>query len=93
MKTKFSTVIMPVLLMVLALTSAFGTANSSKEQADFVTQPFELHSELAIPCVMKNQSCSLTVSGTFCRVSQNPANPRLWEKDEDGNCTIALYKP
>ena len=93
MKTKFSTVIMPVLLMVLALTSAFGTSSISKDDSALTPQPFELHSERVVPCVMKSQVCSNTISTTFCKVGQIATNPRLWEKDGDGNCTIALYKP
>lgn len=93
MKSKFSTVIMPVLLMVLALTSAFSTSSISKDDSALVPQPFELHSDRVVPCVMKSQVCSNTIATTFCKVGQIATNPRLWEKDGDGNCTIALYKP
>lgn len=92
MKTNFLKLIVPMLLMVLAFTSAFSTVENSKEQSSFAIVPYEMHPELSEPCVQKTQTCVFTV-GQYCRVGQIGSNPRLWEKDLDGDCTIALYRP
>lgn len=92
MKTIFSKLIVPMLLIVLAITSAFSTVENAKDQSSFVIVPYEMHPELLEPCVQKTQTCVFT-PGTYCRVGQLGSNPRLWEKDEDGDCTIALFRP
>lgn len=82
-----------MLLIVLAITSAFSTVENAKEQNAQAVIPYQMHPELSVPCVQKSQSCTLTVTAQFCRVGQIGSNPRLWEKDQDGDCTIALYRP
>lgn len=82
-----------MLLIVLAFTSAFSTVENARHQGELAVIPYEMHPELAIPCVQKSQSCTLNITAQFCRVGNVASNPRLWEKDQDGDCTIALYRP
>lgn len=82
-----------MLVIVLAVTSAFTTVNSTTKKALLIT-PYEqqiIGGENH--CVQKDQSCSFTTSGIFCRVGQIAGNPRLYEMDANEDCTVPLYKP
>lgn len=78
------------MVVVLAVTSAFSTVGSNDAALQAVI-PHE-QSLGANPCIVKTQPCTLTNTGTLCRVGQFLSNPPLWEM-EDGECIVPLYKP
>lgn len=90
MKTTFSKLILPMLVVVLAVTSAFKSVDDS-----LLIRPHEqvISSGVITDCIQKSQSCSLTVSGTFCRVGQIAGNPRLYDMNANEECVVPLYKP
>lgn len=93
MKTEFSKLILPMLVIVLAVTSAFTTVNSTTKKALAIT-PYEKQTIGGEnQCVPRLESCSLTNNGVFCTVGQISGNPRLYEMDANDDCTIPLYKP
>lgn len=92
MKTKIQQFILPMLVVVFAITTAFNTnaSASSKKTATLVTGYIQ-HIGEEEPCEASND-CSPD-GGPFCRVGQVATNPRLWNKNVNGECVIPLYKP
>lgn len=90
MKNKFLKFTLPVLVVVLAVTSAFTTIANADELR--LTVGYEQNPN-AQNCAERTQTCSPVVTPTFCRVGQIASNPRLWDKNASDECNIPLYKP
>ena len=92
MKTKMSQFILPVLMVVFAITTAFNTnASASSKKAVANVTGYIQHIGAQEPCEASNM-CA-TTGNTFCRVGQLATNPRLWDKNSNNECVIPLYKP
>lgn len=92
MKTKIFKMVLPMLVVVLGVTSAFTTAASQKEST-LTTVGWEQHIGSEIPCVEKVQNCQLAATAQFCRVGAISTNPRLYDMNASDNCIVPLYKP
>jgi hypothetical protein len=92
MKTKISQFILPMLVVVFAITTAFTTnASTSSKKATALVTGYIQNIGSEEPCEASND-CS-TITGAFCRVGQVATNPRLWDKNANDECVIPLYKP
>lgn len=85
--------IVPMLVVVLAVTSAFTTdfSKNSKEDATIVKGHRKLNPQ-GTECAISND-CTTINTGVFCRVGNVPAGQQLWDMDEDDKCVLTLYKP
>lgn len=85
--------IVPMLVIVLGVTSAFSTdySTESKEDAAIVKGHRKLNPE-GTECQISND-CSTLFSSTVCRVGNVPVGQQLWAMDENEECTLILYKP
>lgn len=85
--------IVPMLVVVLAVTSAFTTdySKNSKEDAAIVKGHRKLNAQ-GTECAISND-CSTTFSINACRVGNIPSGEVLWDMDESDNCVLTLYKP
>lgn len=92
MKTRISQFILPMLVVVFAITTAFTkNASTSSKNATALVTGYIQHIGAEEPCEASND-CS--TSGTiFCRVGQVATNPRLWDKNANDQCVVPLYKP
>jgi len=84
-------VILPALVIVLAVTSAFTTEASSKKSVSIVNG-YLPHDSEGTDCEEKN-SCSDVNNGTLCRVGQAPAGQQLFMINTNGECLRTAYKP
>jgi len=91
MKTKIQQFVLPMLVVVFAITTAFNTNASSSKKTAALVNGYIQHIGEEEPCE-ESTECSTIVS-TFCRVGQVAANPRLWDKNTNGECVVPLYKP
>lgn len=92
MKTRIPQFILPMLVVVFAITTAFNTnASASSKKTTAIVTGYLQHIGEEEPCEESNE-CS-TSGVTFCRVGQVATNPRLWNKNANGQCVIPLYKP
>jgi hypothetical protein len=92
MKTKLSQLILPMLVIVFAVTSAFTTHAENKSKNVALVTGYIQHIGAQQPCEASNQ-CSTVTSATFCKVGQIATNPRLWDKNANDECIVPLYKP
>jgi hypothetical protein len=92
MKTKIPQFILPMLVVVFAITTAFNTnASASSKKAAVLVTGYIQHIGEEEPC---EESNLCNTNGTiFCRVGQVATNPRLWDKNANDQCVIPLYKP
>lgn len=85
--------IVPMLVVVLAVTSAFTTdfSKKSNEDGDIIKGHRKLNAE-GTECQISND-CSTDFSLTVCKVGNVLAGEQLWGMDENNECTVVLYKP
>lgn len=83
--------ILPVLAIAFAVTSAFTINPSQKTDADLVNGYHKLNIQ-GTECKAENE-CTTTVTSAFCRVGNAPSGARLWDMNENQECVITLYKP
>ena len=83
-------VILPALVIVLAVTSAFTTAAVAKSSAVNL-EGYLAHNVEGTNCELKD-NCS-TTGGSFCRVGQLPSGQRLYIMNENDQCLRVGYKP
>jgi hypothetical protein len=92
MKTKIPQFILPMLVIVFAITTAFNTnASTSSKKATALVTGYIQHIGAEEPCEASSD-CD-TSGATFCRVGQVATNPRLYDKNANDQCVIPLYKP
>jgi hypothetical protein len=92
MKTKIPQFILPMLVIVFAITTAFTTnASTSSKKATALVTGYIQNIGSEEPCEASND-CDTTGS-IFCRVDQASTNPRLYDKNANDQCIIPLYKP
>lgn len=84
-------VILPALVIVLAVTSAFTTDAASKKSASIVSG-YLPHNAQGTDCEEKN-NCESTNTGTLCRVGQVASGQRLYIMNDNGECLKTGYKP
>jgi len=92
MKTKFFKLILPLLLVVVAVTSAF-TTSASSAGSDAALVIGYLQTESTHTDCDEVEMCSTINTGAFCRVGQQDNNPRLWDFNSANKCEQVLYKP
>jgi hypothetical protein len=78
-----------VLVIVLAVTSAFTTADASKSTVA-IFEGYLPHNIQGTDCELKD-NCS-TTGGSFCRVGQNPSGQRLYIMNENDECLRVGYR-
>ena len=85
--------IVPMLVVVLAVASAFTTdfSKDSKKELAIVKGYRQLNAE-GTECQISND-CSTLFSGVVCRVGNVLAGQQLWAMDENEECVVPLYKP
>jgi hypothetical protein len=83
--------IVPMLVIVAAATSAFSTNASAKKSASLV-QGFIPHNAQGTNCELKN-NCSDVNNGVVCRVGQVSTGAQLKIMDDNGECVLTGYKP
>lgn len=93
MKTKFSKLIVPLLLVLVAVTSAFTTDAASKAADDATLVIGYLQDDSTHENCTDTEMCSTINNGVFCRVGQQENNPRLWDLTPAEKCEEVLYKP
>lgn len=83
--------IVPMLVIVAAATSAFSTDASAKKSLALV-QGFIPHNAEGTDCEQKND-CSDVNRGIVCRVGQVSSGAQLYIKDANDECVLTGYKP
>lgn len=85
--------IVPMLAVVLAVTSAFTTdfSKNSKKDAAIVKGYLRLDSE-GTECEASND-CSTVFNTVNCHVGNIPSGARLWNMNANSECIVPLYKP
>lgn len=83
--------ILPVLVIVLAVTSAFTTEAASKSRLAIVSG-FLPHNPEGTDCEQKDD-CSDSNTGTLCRVGQVPTGQQLFILNANDQCLRTGYKP
>lgn len=83
--------ILPVLVIVLAVTSAFTTDAASKSRVAIV-EGYIPHNQNGTDCEQKDD-CSDSNTGTLCRVGQVPTGAQLFIKNANDQCLRTGYKP
>lgn len=87
--------ILPALMIVLAVTSAFTTdfaADQKSEDSSTLVQGHIRLSSNPKDCE-ESDMCQLEFNTEVCRVGQVPAGAQLWRKNSVGECIITAYKP
>lgn len=84
-------VILPALVIVLGVTSAFTTAASSKSQEALV-EGYLPHNVEGTNCELIDE-CNTVNTGAFCRVGQVPSGQRLYIMNGNDECLQTGYKP
>ncbi|GAA6765742.1 hypothetical protein AAFH68_16800 [Flavobacterium sp. CGRL1] len=84
-------VILPALVIVLAVTSAFTTEASSKSSLA-VVEGYLPHNAQGSNCEQKDD-CSDVNTGTLCRVGQVSTGQRLFIMNDNDACLRTGYKP
>lgn len=92
MKTKISQLILPMLVVVFAVTSAFTSHAENKSQSVALVTGYIQHPGAEEPCEASND-CTTVNTGTFCKVGQIATNPRLWDKNINDECVVPLFRP
>lgn len=86
--------ILPAMMVVIAVSSAFTTATSSNENLDAtVVNGYKRLSTTNAKLCEELDRCEITNTGTFCRVGQVTSGERLWHMNANNECIIPLYKP
>jgi hypothetical protein len=83
--------IVPMLVIVAAATSAFSTDASAKKSSSLVPG-FIPHNAEGTNCEQKND-CSTVNTGILCRVGQVSTGAVLKIKDANDDCVLTGYKP
>lgn len=83
--------ILPALVIVLGVTSAFTTTAASKSTAAIV-EGYLPHNVEGTNCELKDD-CQTINTGAFCRVGQSPSGQRLYILNENDECLRVGYKP
>jgi hypothetical protein len=84
--------ILPVLVIVLAVTSAFTTEAASKSRVATTVSGFLPHNAQGTDCEQKDD-CSDVNNGILCRVGQVPAGQQLFILNANDQCLRTGYKP
>jgi hypothetical protein len=83
--------ILPVLVIVLAVTSAFTTDAASKSRLGIVNG-YLPHNPQGTDCEQKDD-CSDVNTGTLCRVGQVTTGQQLFIMNANDQCLKTGYKP
>ena len=81
----------PAVVILMAVTSAFSTGDSSNKKLAIVPG-FIKHNVQGTSCEQKD-NCSTVNTGTLCRVGQVPSGALLWTMTANGECLIQGYRP
>lgn len=84
-------VILPALVIVLAVASAFTTEAASKKRVAIVSG-YLPHDSQGENCEQKD-NCSDANTGTLCRVGQAPSGQQLFIMNNNDECLRTGYKP
>lgn len=84
--------ILPVLGIVFAVTSAFTTIALHKNADATLVDGYRKLNMQGTECHFENK-CTSVVSAAFCTVGNVSTSARLWDLSEDQECIIPLYKP
>lgn len=86
--------ILPAMMVVIAISSAFTTATSSDENLDAtLVNGYKRLSTTNAKLCEELDECQIENSGTFCYVGQDSSAPRLWKMNANDECIIPLFKP
>jgi hypothetical protein len=83
--------IAPAVVILMAVTSAFSTGDSSNKKLAVV--PGFIKQNVAGTNCEQKDDCSNIDTGTLCRVGQSPMGAQLWIYDENGECLDTGFKP
>lgn len=83
--------VLPAVVILMAVTSAFTTVDSSKKNLA-VVPGFIKNNVAGTDCEQKD-NCSNIDTGVLCHVSQNPLLQQLWIMDDNGECLERGYRP
>lgn len=81
----------PAVVILMAVTSAFSTGDSSSKKSDIVSG-FVKHNLAGTNC-QQEDDCSSEDTGTLCYINQNPTQPQLWIMNENEECLVQGYRP
>lgn len=87
------TLILPGLMAVLAVTSAFTTDATSDSKLDDSIMNGHIRLSSNLKDCEESDECQTEFNTTVCRVGQVPSGAQLWRKNAAGECVITLYKP
>ncbi|WP_432671710.1 DUF6520 family protein [Flavobacterium sp. SM2513] len=82
--------IVPAVVIVMAVTSAFSTGDTSKKLA--VVPGFVKHNVPGTNCEQEDD-CSDIDTGTLCYINQDSAQTQLWIMNTNGECLKKGYRP
>lgn len=83
--------IAPAVVIIMAVTSAFSTGDSSNKKLA-VVPGFIKHNAAGTDCEQKD-NCTNINTGTLCRVGQSPLGAQLWIMNANDECLIKAYRP
>ncbi|PRZ22845.1 DUF6520 family protein [Flavobacterium granuli] len=81
--------IVPMLVIVAAATSAFKTHTAP---ASTIVSGFIRNNVEGTNC-SESDECEENNTGTLCRVGQDPTGTQLWINNDSGECLKLGYKP
>jgi len=84
--------ILPALVIVLAITSAF-TTEAGKRAEDAIVPGHVRLSSNPKDCSVEMDDCDTNFTDEVCRVGNISAGAQLWRKNGAGDCILTLYKP
>ena len=86
--------ILPAVVIVMAVTSAFTTDFQSQKSVDstFINGHKRLSSTNPKLCEELDE-CQIEVTSTVCRVGQVSTGDQLWRMNANNECILPLYKP
>lgn len=94
MKTIFSKQVIPVAVFALAIAGAFST--SAMEKNSRALDPIEGFKRLNPAGLCDDEqsySCSTDNSTAICRVSSSSSSQQVYAKNDNGACTVEVYRP
>lgn len=83
--------IVPAVVIVMAVTSAFSTGDSSKKNLAIVPGFIKPNAE-GTNCEKKD-NCSTVNTGILCRVDQSSSGAQLWIMNANDECLLPGYRP
>ena len=86
--------ILPAMMVVLAVTSAFTTDYSADKKAASTLENGWKRLSISNPKLCEESTeCQIEFTSTVCRVAQHPSGVQLFRMNGNDECVIPLYKP